>query len=569
MNRKLKSIIYILFATVNLFAQSGWNEVWNLQQVPFQQENAVSEYAKVIAGFDTDNDGFGEFITGYTDFIDSNYIFMYEATGDNSYEMVWYFKFPYECDSWFGAAVGDLDNDGISEIVLGLPTKTTILSNPPRIFVFEWNEVQGENKYGKEQTDGSFLPSSTTRFDVEDNMEWFPYSMKIEDVDKDNKNELVLGIRSGSRGREVLIASVSGDFSFFPIWNVEYNFKNEEGGSNFATVTGDLDNDGQTDIVEVVWNFFTLRFFESTGANTYEHVNDLEQLYLDQGIDYGSVDAAIIVDANNDGKNELFIAGADDAGIDRHIFLIQNISDISTITAKDVVEFYYVPKNKRPNDVPLESGLRNMVVGDPDNDGNLNFLICGAESGQIYDLEYSGEGDLADSSNWNLTVIYDSFIEAQKELSADSAAQLSPRHYYGSLADDMDGDGLSEYVFCNYSTDKHIWPNDIYISILEADRATDVKLTNSILPEVINLDQNYPNPFNPSIIIRYSLPTSGMTKIYLYDILGREIMILVDEFKSVGNYEIKVNAEYLSNGIYFYRIISGHYSETKKMIVVK
>ncbi|MCB9499675.1 MAG: T9SS type A sorting domain-containing protein [Erysipelotrichaceae bacterium] len=83
------------------------------------------------------------------------------------------------------------------------------------------------------------------------------------------------------------------------------------------------------------------------------------------------------------------------------------------------------------------------------------------------------------------------------------------------------------------------------------------------------LSQNYPNPFNPSTIIRYSLPTSGMTKIYLYDILGREIMILVDEFKSVGNYEIKVNAEYLSNGIYFYRIISGHYSETKKMIVVK
>ena len=127
-----------------------------------------------------------------------------------------------------------------------------------------------------------------------------------------------------------------------------------------------------------------MRFFEVTGTDTYEHVNDLEKIYQPEDIDYGAVDAVRILDANGDGKNELFMAGADDAGKGRHLFLIQNVTDISKITADDVVDFYYIPDSFKPNGFPVEAGLRNMDVGDPDHDGKIDLMICGAESGKIY-----------------------------------------------------------------------------------------------------------------------------------------------------------------------------------------
>ncbi len=89
------------------------------------------------------------------------------------------------------------------------------------------------------------------------------------------------------------------------------------------------------------------------------------------------------------------------------------------------------------------------------------------------------------------------------------------------------------------------------------------------LPLSYSLSQNYPNPFNPNTKIQYSLSKSGNTQIYIYDVLGRKIMKLVDEYKVAGSYEVEFNAEYLSNGIYFYKIVSANYSETKKMVLLK
>ncbi|MEE9432419.1 MAG: T9SS type A sorting domain-containing protein [Melioribacteraceae bacterium] len=569
----MKKIIVVSLAillTSSIFAQNGWNEVWSLQQVPFQPENSFSEYAKVIAGFDTDKDGWGEFITGYTD-LDSNYIFMYEATGDNTYEMVWYWKFPTAGEGWFAVAVGNLDKNDKEEIVVGWASKIDANNvNPSRIFTFEWNGTIGENKYGRDKGDGIFQPSFKTNFGLPDNAAWNPYSMIIEDIDNDNVNELIIGIRSGDRGREVLIASAKGgDLVGFGTLEVEYNFQNTENGSNFCTITGDLDNDGNTDIFEMVWNLFTLRIFEVTGENTYEHVNDLEQIYTDKDIDYGSVDGMRILDINGDGKNELVIAGADDSGVERHLFLIQNITDISTITADDVIEFYYLPQNKRPNGSLIQAGLRNMVAGDPDKDGKINLIINGAESGQIFDLEYKGEGDLADSTSWNLNIIYDSFKIFADEVDSDSASLLTPRHYYGDLANDMDGDGLSEYVFVNYSTDKSIWANDVYISILESESTTDVKRVNRFIPKDISLNQNYPNPFNPTTNISFGISLKGNVKLIVYDLLGKEIETILDEEKNAGNYSINFDGSNLSNGVYYYSLITNGKLLTKKMLLMK
>jgi hypothetical protein len=83
------------------------------------------------------------------------------------------------------------------------------------------------------------------------------------------------------------------------------------------------------------------------------------------------------------------------------------------------------------------------------------------------------------------------------------------------------------------------------------------------------LSQNFPNPFNPSTRINYFVPQESFVSIKVYDFLGREVMTLVNETKSVGSYEIVFDASNLPSGTYFYTMIAGNYSATKKMILLK
>ena len=88
-------------------------------------------------------------------------------------------------------------------------------------------------------------------------------------------------------------------------------------------------------------------------------------------------------------------------------------------------------------------------------------------------------------------------------------------------------------------------------------------------PNEYNLDQNYPNPYNPTTTIRYSIIEPELVRIKIYDILGREVMTLVNELQQAGTYEVKFNASELASGIYLYRIESGDFLQTKKMILLK
>ncbi|MBE0571451.1 MAG: T9SS type A sorting domain-containing protein [Ignavibacteriaceae bacterium] len=83
------------------------------------------------------------------------------------------------------------------------------------------------------------------------------------------------------------------------------------------------------------------------------------------------------------------------------------------------------------------------------------------------------------------------------------------------------------------------------------------------------LYDNYPNPFNPSTSIKYSLPEANFTTLKIFDALGNEVAVLVDELKSAGTYQVEFNATTLSSGIYYYTIQAGSFNETKKMILMK
>lgn len=111
----------------------------------------------------------------------------------------------------------------------------------------------------------------------------------------------------------------------------------------------------------------------------------------------------------------------------------------------------------------------------------------------------------------------------------------------------------------------------------------ETKLTDEILVSVDNenlnpvsfsLEQNYPNPFNPSTVISYHLPVNSDVTLKVYDILGNEVVTLVNEYKTAGRYEVEFNVTYesiraIASGIYFYQLRAGDYTQTKKMVLLR
>ena len=84
-----------------------------------------------------------------------------------------------------------------------------------------------------------------------------------------------------------------------------------------------------------------------------------------------------------------------------------------------------------------------------------------------------------------------------------------------------------------------------------SEMITSVSGSSAILPMEFRLAQNYPNPFNPSTTIRYELPKGSIVRLSVYDILGREVTLLVNEGKNAGVYELKFDAQRMSSGVYF------------------
>ncbi|MFC2093676.1 T9SS type A sorting domain-containing protein [Bacteroidota bacterium] len=91
----------------------------------------------------------------------------------------------------------------------------------------------------------------------------------------------------------------------------------------------------------------------------------------------------------------------------------------------------------------------------------------------------------------------------------------------------------------------------------------------SNIPEKYSLSQNNPNPFNPTTKIDYQIPKSGLVTLRIFDLLGREVATLVNEEKASGSYTIEFNGSNISSGTYFYRMESGTFIETKKMMLMK
>lgn len=128
---------------------------------------------------------------------------------------------------------------------------------------------------------------------------------------------------------------------------------------------------------------------------------------------------------------------------------------------------------------------------------------------------------------------------------------------------------LSSIFFVDTLTGWIAGCNGIIVKTTNCGSSTNLENYNSIIPGNSSLNQNYPNPFNPSTKIRFQIKQTGFVLLKVYDILGKEIKILVKEKLGAGTYEVQFSINDLPSGVYFYRIETKDFVQTKKMIFIK
>ncbi len=109
-----------------------------------------------------------------------------------------------------------------------------------------------------------------------------------------------------------------------------------------------------------------------------------------------------------------------------------------------------------------------------------------------------------------------------------------------------------------------------YVQLVrDAEQTSSVNENDNSKPSFFSLNQNYPNPFNPSTTISFSIPVGGNVSLKIYNIIGKEVAELLNEYLPAGNYSFQWNAENRISGIYLYKLITDSYSEMKKMLLIK
>jgi len=212
------------------------------------------------------------------------------------------------------------------------------------------------------------------------------------------------------------------------------------------------------------------------------------------------------------------------------------------------------------------------------NSYNLDFWIKGDNSNIKFDIRFVDTKLDSAEHPWRMRYTIDRFKVSFNNEWQHLQIPLKSFYEHGSwdnstwyepqgLFDWTDIDRLeivAEYQ--NMGTAK-LWFDDIKIYNPNVISAED----NDQVPVQFSLEQNYPNPFNPETTIKYVLPGAGNVSLKVFDVLGREVAVLVNEFKNAGTYHLTFSAKQfsLSSGVYFYRLQSGVYNSTKKLMLIK
>ena len=523
----------------------------------------------MVGPYDFDNDGFGDFV------VSSSYAgqycngaYHYEAVSNDSIEIQWVYTFydlSCDYDAYSSIAVGDLDGDNNQEIISLVDTSPGV-SGQNGLQVFEWSPDSM-----------SFLSSPSYTWNMGLDSVWEAAQILVEDLDGDLKDEIVVSIMDGpweqiGNGGSSRLMIFELDTVFYDttynddgtintisdsaLFSVEFEDDSWTNWSGYNISTGDLDNDGFTEIYIVAFDFYHVIVFENVMENEYEYQTDF--YVSSEAYEFGN-QSLIITDMNGDGYNELFAAtsGTKSGEIPLtpgKLYGAGNVEDVSLLTFSDFNYF-----------ASYEGGLRQIVAGDADNDGNLNLYLAGHYDEALYDWEYIGQDPL-NASSYSEHVIFMDDTTDDGGFGLDQGKVRVAKLFVG----DLDNDEVGDIVFtsASFAADKS------HIYFLEHSGVLDVRKDKETTPDEISISQNYPNPFNPLTKFVYTINNPGVASLKIYDVTGKLIYTVFDAYREIGTFEeewrsVDENNQAVSSGVYFYNLSLATGSVTKKMVLSK
>jgi photosystem II stability/assembly factor-like uncharacterized protein len=301
--------------------------------------------------------------------------------------------------------------------------------------------------------------------------------------------------------------------------------------------------------------------------------------------------------------NNLIIGG----GVVNPNWTINSNDTITSSPAIDQNGYFYVGTKSgklkkiqmttgQPGTVVWETPLGGSINASPVIDANGNIYV-GSTNGKFYAVKNSGtiKWEYTSPAQINTTAAISNYSRiyfgnvngdfycidtnsAMKWYYKDSSAigncviASKGTIYYGTSA----GRLAAFYDFVETEnmnlTSVNVWPtyqSDNQRTGSRGYNTVSAKNLSEIIPDKFELHQNYPNPFNPSTIIRFGIVKQTNAKIMIYDVLGRQIAILVNESFKPGTYEVVWNASNYSSGIYYYIMQTEDFREVKRMVLIK
>ena len=510
----------------------------------------------MVGPFDFDGDGFGDFVVSSSyagEFC--NGVYHYEAAGNDSLELKWVYTFyDLSCsyDAYSSVAVGDIDGDGNQEI-LSLVDTSPGVSGQKGLQVFEWSPDSL-----------SFLSQPTYTWDMGLDSVWEASQIYVEDLDNDSKEEIIVSVMDGPWSQlglggtsRLMIFELESTTNDSAIFNTEYIDEVWSNWSGYNISVGDLDNDGLKEIYTVGYEYFHLIIHENAGEDEYAYQTDF---YISSELYERANQGIVVTDIDANGENEMICLTSGVNSLAGELlapgsfFIASGVGDVSGLSYSNFTLFS-----------SYDGGLRQVAVGDADGDGNSNIYLAGHYDEAVYDWEYGG-GDPMDPNNYVEKAI---FMD-------DTTDNFTPGNDQGRVrvaklfAGDIDNDGSGDIVFtsASFAADKP------HLYMIEHSSTLGALEENLSIPNKISISQNYPNPFNPETRFQYNIPVDGIVSIKVYDILGKKIKTLVNQWKSAGVHnEIwsgqNDNNQMVSSGVYFCQVKVGDEQITKKMILSK
>jgi len=391
----------------------------------------------------------------------------------------------------------------------------------------------------------------------------------LVDLSGDGKNDLVFGSASGK-----IFYYLNTGTNAEPSWSENTSLFGgtiDVGGAS-SPVLYDWDGDGDLDLITGT-QLGSIKYFENTGTKAFPAWMENSVPLIN--VKHSIYSAIAVGDLNNDGKPDL-IAGDFTGKLYLHLQTASGFPAVTT-AMNIVVDGFASP---RLIDFDHDKDL-DLIVGR--EDGTLSFFenIGTTESAawlerpnffgsidvgmdavpSLRDFDKDGDYDLLIGNiSGDLKFFYNNTFEWGEDTSITSSMFVN-QNAAPAFAD-LDNDGDFDLVLGNYEGT---------FSYFENQSITGTKKEETAIPTNYFLYQNYPNPFNPSTTISYQIPAKSFVTLKVYDILGNEVAVLVNEWKETGSYiaQFTTSGKQLASGMYFYTLTAGKFTDTKKLILLK